>query len=383
MIETGGRRFGAGCLLGLAFLACSLTALLLPAAAGAATVKSVALPGGGPGSAPDLQFVAAPGEANDVTFIVPDRSAYPNQVTVRDVGAVLEAGFGCARVDPHTAVCESGAGPIVALGDRDDRIDTESYIGVLEVRGGLGDDQLLGLAGDLDIASEGQGGPGNDVIACSPPRRDSAGLLRVGDCDVDGGPGADRITGSDGDDEIAGGAGDDVLVGGAGSDIVDYSDHRRSVRVDLSGSQTFKAVGERDQLDGFEVAAGGAGDDVLIGSAADAYDDFVTPQCPYGMSGGRGNDRIVVRSRGCAVGGAGNDRISGATDTYAGFDGGSGRDRLIGSKGPDVLDGGPGNDRLAGRGGSDSLDCGSGRRDRALIDRRDRITGCERRRRQR
>jgi RTX calcium-binding nonapeptide repeat (4 copies) len=69
------------------------------------------------------------------------------------------------------------------------------------------------------------------------------------------------------------------------------------------------------------------------------------------LFGGRGNDRLF--------GGAGSDRLHG----------GPGRDRLVG---------GSGGDRLLARDGARNLvTCGGGR-DVATVDRRDRLSGCER-----
>jgi serralysin len=76
--------------------------------------------------------------------------------------------------------------------------------------------------------------------------------------------------------------------------------------------------------------------------------------------------------------------------------GGSGRDRLIGGSGWDRLTGGPNGDRLDGGSGRNSYDAGSGNdyvnarnrrrervlcgrgRDRARVDRNDRVRNCER-----
>jgi hypothetical protein len=75
---------------------------------------------------------------------------------------------------------------------------------------------------------------------------------------------------------------------------------------------------------------------------------------------------------------AGNDRLSG----LAGGDrlsGGAGNDRLTGGRGTDTLLGGSGNDVLSARDGRrDTVDCGTGRRDQAIVDRHDRVRGCER-----
>lgn len=75
---------------------------------------------------------------------------------------------------------------------------------------------------------------------------------------------------------------------------------------------------------------------------------------------------------------AGNDRLSGLGGDDR-LSGGEGNDRLTGGRGTDTLLGGPGNDVLSARDGKrDTVDCGKGRRDRAVVDRRDRVRGCER-----
>ncbi len=77
------------------------------------------------------------------------------------------------------------------------------------------------------------------------------------------------------------------------------------------------------------------------------------------IRGGRGNDRLS--------GGGGNDLLLG----------GPGRDRLNGGRGRDVLEGGAGRDRLEARDGKrDRVGCGPGR-DTAVVDRGDRVRGCE------
>jgi hypothetical protein len=161
------------------------------------------------------------------------------------------------------------------------------------------------------------------------------GLCR-GACanDRSGGPGhdvltgtiaGDRINGLGGNDRISGLAGDDCLLGGSGSDR-------------LSGS------GGKDRLGG------------------DAGNDRV--------GGGSGNDTIAGGSGKDRLGGdAGNDRLSG----------GSGNDTIAGGAGKNRLSGGPGNDVLRARNRKrDTVSCGAGRRDRARIDRFDRVSGCER-----
>jgi Ca2+-binding RTX toxin-like protein len=60
------------------------------------------------------------------------------------------------------------------------------------------------------------------------------------------------------------------------------------------------------------------------------------------------------------------------------LDGGRGNDRLFGGPGRDRLFGGPGNDTINSVDGQrDSVNCGAGR-DTAVVDRLDRVAGCER-----
>jgi Ca2+-binding RTX toxin-like protein len=117
-----------------------------------------------------------------------------------------------------------------------------------------------------------------------------------------------------------------------------------------------------------------------------------------GVAGRAGDD--VIRSRGgngftgpfsagvfAALGGPGADSI------YAGSQlnlliGSAGNDRLLGSRGVDFMLPGSGTDRaksgrgddfvVAASGERDIVDCGGGRRDKALLDRRDTRAGCDR-----
>jgi hypothetical protein len=93
---------------------------------------------------------------------------------------------------------------------------------------------------------------------------------------------------------------------------------------------------------------GDAGTDVLFGAAgADT------------IEGGAGADRVE--------GGSGSDVIAG----------GAGADTLAGGAGPDRIFGGAGRDLIRARsGGRDRVNCGPGR-DTAILDSRDRATGCE------
>jgi dienelactone hydrolase len=90
------------------------------------------------------------------------------------------------------------------------------------------------------------------------------------------------------------------------------------------------------------------------------------------IKGAGGDDRI--RGKGgddCVKGNTGQDRVKGN----------DGDDKVSGGPGKDKLGGGTGDDKLkARRGGRDVVRCGKGK-DRAVVDRRDRVRGCERVRR--
>src|SRR5436190_30805 len=86
------------------------------------------------------------------------------------------------------------------------------------------------------------------------------------------------------------------------------------------------------------------------------------------LDGGPGRDVVT--------GGGGGEIIRGGTGADV-LRGGPGNDRLTGGAGRDRIYGGPGNDRVYARDRlRDLVSCGSGR-DRATVDRRDRVRGCE------
>ncbi|HYI18670.1 MAG TPA: calcium-binding protein [Solirubrobacteraceae bacterium] len=126
------------------------------------------------------------------------------------------------------------------------------------------------------------------------------------------------------------------------------------------------------------------GDDVVVGTAAGET-----------ICGLLGDDEIDARDGddtvygdGCGVrrgpggrdilkGGAGDDALFGAggRDRLAG---GAGKDRLVGGPGVNRYSGGGGDDRIAARNGKrETVNCGGGRKDVAVVDKRDKVKGCE------
>lgn len=141
--------------------------------------------------------------------------------------------------------------------------------------------------------------------------------------------------------------------GGAGGPNGDYGTGDPT-RPPVAGGcvQALVGTGEPDTL------VGDAGGDVIFGLAA--------------------GDRIRGRDgHDCLIGGSGNDVLRGE----AGADrltGGRGDDTLIGGPGVNAYDAGPGSDFVHARNGQRELvRCGSGR-DRARVDRNDRVVSCER-----
>ena len=158
-----------------------------------------------------------------------------------------------------------------------------------------------------------------------------------GDDVLDGTAGADRLCGLLGNDTLNGLGGNDVLFGD-GCDV----------RARGAGTTT----GGNDRL------AGGDGNDTLYGAAGRDV-----------LRGGKGNDRLF--------GGAGKDTLKGDAGKD-GLDGGAGDDKLTGGAGKNSYKGGPGNDTInAVNRTKETVDCGSGKRDRATVDRADKVRGCE------
>jgi Ca2+-binding RTX toxin-like protein len=251
-------------------------------------------------------------EANDVAVESSDEA-----VVLSDLGADIEAGTGCTAQDgtTHVVTCAVADGAtmtslVVLLGGGDDafRVDASSGPALMLQVSGEGDDDTL------------SGGPGSDRL--------------------DGGPGSDTVRGLGGADTIDGGTGADTLDGGAhptmgGLDEVTYASRTSPVAIDLGAGTGGNADdGAGDELEGFEWASGGYGDDELTGSDGDEA-----------LDGAAGED--VLRGLGGADALRG-DRDLLDTTAYADvLEGGTGTDFLAGGPGPDVLDGGGDRDTVS------------------------------------
>ncbi|MGL4965435.1 MAG: beta strand repeat-containing protein [Inquilinus sp.] len=162
-------------------------------------------------------------------------------------------------------------------------------------------DTLTGNA----VANQFYAGVGDDTLS---------GM--AGDDALDGGNGDDVLNGGDGGDTLYGGAGADQMTGGDGFDFVSYVGGV-GVTVNLTTLTVSGGEAQGDVIgDDFEAAAGGAGGDILTGSAES--------NALYGNNG--------------------NDTLSGM----------AGHDTLVGHDGDDLLRGGSGIDSLYGDAGTDT-----------------------------
>ncbi len=172
---------------------------------------------------------------------------------------------------------------------------------------------------------------------------------------------ANEMNGTDDGDKLFGTTAGDTIFGRDGDDVIKS----------LSGDDCIDAGSDDDDLTG-----GTGNDSILGGRGSDELDGSSGADRLFGQSG----DDVLVGGSGrdMLAGGDGRDRLSG----------GQGRDRLFGERGNDLLtagqsggsllDGGSGNDTIRSRNGQrDTVRCGTGR-DLAIVDRFDRVSGCER-----
>jgi Ca2+-binding RTX toxin-like protein len=344
-----------------------------------------------------LFFEAAAAEANDLRITRPDGGG---SYTVVDSGAPLTALGACVSTGANSATCPAGEPWVrayvvsVDLGDLDDTADITAEPGGLIV-GGDGADVVSASADRFGFIVEGGGG--NDTLSLG-----DQGWLEGNEGDdkltattqadparMRGGPGDDWLVGSSGDQRLYGGEGDDtlepgngsILVGGPGGDefwpgwatsfVVSYRRRVNPVSVDPGGDPDDGEAGEGDTLHSPNFPAGYAGsiwggsgpDHLSTGSGIgrlrgfegdDLLDATSVPEPGYDGAeaiGGEGNDTLL--------GGRGSDRLLGdrGDDTLRG---GLGGDRMLGGPGTDVIQGGRHRDLLNGNGGDDSLAGGYG-----------------------
>lgn len=141
---------------------------------------------------------------------------------------------------------------VISAGAGNDLVDMSSSrfsYGRLDIRGGSGNDWLLG-------------NDGSDIIS--------------------GGTGDDRLKGYAGNDTLIGGTGKDVLFGGAGSDTASYVTASAGVRASLSKPTSNTGEAKGDSYSSVENLAGSGKSDFLEGNSG-----------RNNIFGAAGNDKIT------------------------------------------------------------------------------------------
>ena len=313
------------------------------APAGAATV-SVSEAFGEEGTLVDLNYGAAPGEANRLTLTQGPMLGGDPTILVRDTGAPITVGDGCTSTGPGEARCRMPVGDFdnaisVGLGDGNDTADARDVRTAKPLlEGGLGADTLRGSRARVNALF-------GDTIAG----------LRAGGIDV--------LVGGRANDFLLGGPKDDSLDGRRGRDEASYRDETSRVFVSLNLGRA-EAPAHTDSLTGIEDVEGGDGGDTLVG---DLHRNKLTGEGGRDeLRGNAGDDRLV--------GGGGHNVFTGGGGDDDTMSGGAGDDVFFGERGDDRMFGGTGDDRFGAGRGRDEVFAGAGN-DRANTRdrRRDRV----------
>lgn len=310
--------------------------------AGGSDAVNVTFTGDG---AADWTFGGATGSGTGIEVV--DGTAYDDVIDASSdsTGVVIDGGAGSNVItggsgDDVVLVSDAATTDTVDFGtnpsDFDELVFTNDISTASVTVTFTGDDAAVWSFGGASGSGSGvdaiNGSAYDDVIDASS---DTNGVT------LDGGAGADTVTGGAGDDYIYASGGDDVLDGGAGNDIF--------VIDDTSGSDTILGGGGTDTLDFSGVGSGVSvvmtGDSagyVTFGSYTVTFtgiEYFILSDAADSFDGASDSLGVTVE------GGAGSDVITG----------GSGADTLSGGSGGDVLTGGAGDDTLAGQSGADTI----------------------------
>jgi Ca2+-binding RTX toxin-like protein len=290
-----------------------------------------------------LVYSAGPGEDNDVQFSlqgsgsamgirVTDSGKGPIENQTPDGHPVIKTNTvpGCFAGGANEALCD--AGPIksikLILGDGNDTVGYSGLNLPVVVDGGDGADSLSGM----NLADT-----------------------------INGGAGGDNINAGGGDDVVTSGAGDDILRGGSGNDVLDAGDGKDQLEGE-DGNDVLVGGNGVDSLDGGagdDTLNGGAGGDVLHGGDGTDTVSYADRTRPLNIDvnnnpddGEAGENDDIQTDVEVVIGGQGDDRIAGRDNGDA---------QTAAQPANDVLRGGPGDDTILGRGGDDKIDGGAGK----------------------
>jgi Ca2+-binding RTX toxin-like protein len=366
-------------------LAVCAAALLVPGMAQAATISY---------EGDQLVYRAAPGERNQFGLWA-DRDGDTSRVEISDAYGVEVSYPAGACEEPwgegYHVRCDAPSGGLRAeLGDGDDfaAFGSDLLASVkAEIHGGAGKDDLRAYGATNPIL---EGGDGADMLT--------------------GWHSDDTLIGGAGDDELQGHAGDDVLQGGEGNDKLEpdtYDDAGDDLvdggpGIDLAEDWTDP---EKDYNPPVSITMDGVANDGRPGDADNVSNvENITSTVVGTFAGGDEDNRFEVwnvdEGSSKLVGNGGDDVLTGnnAEET---IDGGPGDDRLEGGYNNDTIVGGPGRDTIYGDdtsascgywgyctypfgndtidardGEADVIDCGVGE-DTALVDAIDTVSSCE------
>ncbi|HYH58398.1 MAG TPA: thrombospondin type 3 repeat-containing protein [Thermoleophilaceae bacterium] len=163
---------------------------------------------------------------------------------------------------------------------------------------------------------------------------------------------------TDGDDVLTGDELPNLICGLAGNDTISGLGGNDTLYGDACGEKTGRASVSQVVEDGKDKLFGDDGNDKLYGAGGNDS-----------LTGGKGNDKLF--------GGAGNDKLKGEAGKDT-LNGGAGNDRLTGGPSANKYKAGPGNDRIKAKNKKkETVNCGPGKKDRATVDKKDKVKGCE------
>jgi hypothetical protein len=337
----------------------ALAATALPAGADAASVRVATV---GLQQGQQIQYTAAPGEANNL------RVSFTGLHILIDDSAPLTGGNGCVIDGNGNAVCVPGTLQAqYSLGDGRDTVrNLAPHAAKFDM--GADDDTYFGA---LRVDSVGANTPAVQSI------------------DLIGGAGADLLTYRSSQRAVTVTAGDGL--------VNDGDRGKENVRLDWehyegsNGNDTLTGTNDPTKTEQY---TGFAGDDTLFGlDGTDIFNEGSAPSGADAFHGQSGADRILYSQRTTPVtidmanlarnsGAAGegdfidpntNDAIGGlAGDTLIGgsganvFNGAGGVDTLRGNAGPDTLTGGSGVDKLFGGTEGDTLNTADNEEDELM-----------------
>ncbi|MDF0601807.1 calcium-binding protein [Psychromarinibacter sp. C21-152] len=237
---------------------------------GEAEAAEAGMPTGGVLDPTDPEEPDGPGPETEGDVLDPSDPEAPGDPGPEVTGEVLDP------TDPDAPDVPDGTAGLAELMARDSgnlfglgaALDAADAAGLAETRLGDGDDTLT-------LPEDGSGEAGRLDLSEGTPVLSSQGTIAV----VDAGDGADSVTAGDAAAYLFGGAGDDALhsgegaaalYGGDGRDVLDGQASAAGVYLDGgAGDDTVTGGAGADVLEGGEPVPGMAGNDVMAGGAGD------------------------------------------------------------------------------------------------------------------